>query len=168
MSVLICAEAGGAIGSVPRRAGPSALCRGGRAIGGEQDALESIGDAGYRGARWVDVTAGRFEEPFLRLGTRVAGDTIPKFVNYRMGIIVPGGNSLHLEASSDLRGFVRECDRDSGPGSSPKPRSRGAEELGWRPKGQRVPPAGRPATGRTAGGVVPPGGCALSRGSAAR
>ncbi|MES9589288.1 DUF4180 domain-containing protein [Streptomyces sp. NPDC094045] len=166
---------------MPRRTGSSALCRGGRGhrlcveaggvIGGEQDALESIGDAGYRGARWVAVTAGRFEEPFLRLGTRVAGDTIPKFVNYRMGAIVLGGNSLHMEASSALRGFARECDRGQRTWfltEAEEPRNRGAEELGWRPKGQRVPPAGRPATGRTAGGVVPPGGCALSRGSAAR
>ncbi|MFE3940353.1 DUF4180 domain-containing protein [Streptomyces sp. NPDC059118] len=83
----------------------------GEAIGGEQDALDLIGDAGYQGARWVVVPAGRFDESFFRLGTRVAGDIIQKFVNYRMGIVVLGDISRHTEASSALRDFVRECNR---------------------------------------------------------
>ncbi|WP_329196110.1 DUF4180 domain-containing protein [Streptomyces sp. NBC_01435] len=107
----------------------------------------------------------------LPAGHARRGDIIQKFVNYRMGIVVLGDISRHTEAGSALRGLVRECDRGRQTWLLAE-----AEKLGERLKGRRVPPAVRPAPGRTAGGVpvrtaggvVPPGGCALSRGSAAR
>lgn len=80
-------------------------------VAGEQDALDLIGDAGYWGARWVVVPAARFDEAFFRLRTRVAGDIVQKFVNYRMGLVVLGDVSRHTEGSSALRDFVRECNR---------------------------------------------------------
>ncbi|WP_326766895.1 DUF4180 domain-containing protein [Streptomyces sp. NBC_01591] len=83
----------------------------GEVIGGERDALDLIGDAGYQGAQWVVVPAGRFDEKFFRLSTRVAGDIIQKFVNYRMGMVILGDISRHTEASSALQDFVRECNR---------------------------------------------------------
>ncbi|MFH8366609.1 DUF4180 domain-containing protein [Streptomyces sp. NPDC018031] len=83
----------------------------GETIGSERDALDLIGDAGYQGAQWVVLPAERLGEEFFRLRTRVAGDIIQKFVNYRMGLIVLGDISVHTEASSALRDFVRECNR---------------------------------------------------------
>ncbi|MEV6398870.1 DUF4180 domain-containing protein [Streptomyces sp. NPDC051907] len=83
----------------------------GEAIGSERDALDLIGDAGYQGAHWVVVPAERFDEEFFRLRTRVAGDIIQKFVNYRMGLVILGDVSRHIEASPALRDFVRECNR---------------------------------------------------------
>ncbi|WP_151484453.1 DUF4180 domain-containing protein [Streptomyces albicerus] len=83
----------------------------GDAIGSEQDALDLIGDAGYQGARWVVIPAGRFDEAFFQLRTRVAGDILQKFVNYRVGVVVLGDISRHTAASSTLRDFVRECNR---------------------------------------------------------
>ncbi len=81
----------------------------GDVIGGEQDALDLIGDAGYQGARWVVVPAERFDEAFFRLRTRIAGDIVQKFVQYGVGLVVLGDISRHTEASSALRDFVREC-----------------------------------------------------------
>jgi hypothetical protein len=83
----------------------------GESIGGEADALDLIGDASYQGAQWVVVPAERFDEGFFRLRTRIAGDVIQKFVQYRMGLVVLGDISRHTEASSALRDFVRECNR---------------------------------------------------------
>lgn len=83
----------------------------GELIGCERDALDLIGNAGYQGAQWVVVPAGRFDEAFFRLSTRVAGDIIQKFVQYGLGLVVLGDISRHTEASSALRDFVRECDR---------------------------------------------------------
>lgn len=83
----------------------------GEVIAGEREALDCIGDAGYQGAEWVVIPAERFDDAFFRLSTRVAGEIIQKFVQYRMGIIVLGDISRHTEASSALRDFVRECNR---------------------------------------------------------
>ncbi|MBT2544250.1 DUF4180 domain-containing protein [Streptomyces sp. ISL-44] len=83
----------------------------GEVIAGEREALDCIGDAGYQGAEWVVIPAERFDDAFFRLSTRVAGEIIQKFVQYRVGIIVLGDISRHTEASSALRDFVRECNR---------------------------------------------------------
>ncbi|MEE1832394.1 DUF4180 domain-containing protein [Streptomyces sp. SP17KL33] len=84
----------------------------GASIGGESDALDLIGDAGYQGAAWVVVPVERFDERFFRLSTRVAGDIIQKFVQYRVGLAVVGDISRYTAASSALADFVRECNRN--------------------------------------------------------
>ncbi|GAA1897492.1 DUF4180 domain-containing protein [Streptomyces sodiiphilus] len=80
-------------------------------IRGERDALDLIGDAGYQGARWVVVPVERFGEGFFRLRTRVAGDIVQKFANYRLGLVVLGDISARTAASPALRDFVRESNR---------------------------------------------------------
>ncbi|MFI1466723.1 DUF4180 domain-containing protein [Streptomyces wuyuanensis] len=91
---------------------PVLLCTAeGKPIGGEADALDLIGDAMYKGARWVVVPAERFDESFFRLRTRVAGDIVQKFVNYRLGLAIVGDISARTEAATSLRDFVRECNR---------------------------------------------------------
>ncbi|GLF93050.1 DUF4180 domain-containing protein [Streptomyces yaizuensis] len=80
-------------------------------VAGESDALDLIGEAGYLGASWVVLPVERLDESFFRLRTRVAGDIVQKFVNYRMGLAVVGDISRHTDASEALRDFVRECDR---------------------------------------------------------
>jgi hypothetical protein len=89
--VLMCADEGGTIG--------------------EREALDLIGDAGYQGARWVAVPAGRLDEDFFRLRTGVAGEIVQKFANYRLGLAVVGDVSARTAASASLQDFVRECDR---------------------------------------------------------
>ncbi|MER5568261.1 DUF4180 domain-containing protein [Streptomyces goshikiensis] len=83
----------------------------GEPIRGEREVLDLIGNAGYQGAEWVVVPAERFDDAFFRLRTRVAGDIVQKFVQYRLGMAVIGDISRHTEASSALRDFVRECNR---------------------------------------------------------
>ncbi|MFD6469166.1 DUF4180 domain-containing protein [Streptomyces goshikiensis] len=83
----------------------------GEPIRGEREVLDLIGNAGYQGAEWVVVPAERFDDTFFRLRTRVAGDIVQKFVQYRLGMAVIGDISRHTEASSALRDFVRECNR---------------------------------------------------------
>ncbi|GAA0397781.1 DUF4180 domain-containing protein [Streptomyces luteireticuli] len=83
----------------------------GDAIGSERDALDLIGDAGYLGAEWAVVPVGRFDEAFFRLSSRVAGEIVQKFVQYRMGLVVLGDISGRTAESSALRDFVRECNR---------------------------------------------------------
>ncbi|GAA3787649.1 DUF4180 domain-containing protein [Streptomyces phyllanthi] len=83
----------------------------GETILAERDVLDLVGNASYQGAQWVVVPVGRLGEEFFQLHTRVAGEIVQKFVNYRMGLVVLGDISRHTAASSALRDFVRECNR---------------------------------------------------------
>ncbi|MFG3497997.1 DUF4180 domain-containing protein [Streptomyces sp. NPDC047928] len=83
----------------------------GEPIAGENDVLDLIGNASYQGAHWVVIPAERFDEAFFHLRTRVAGDIVQKFANYRMGLAVVGDISPQADRSSALRDFVRECNR---------------------------------------------------------
>ncbi|MFG2483774.1 DUF4180 domain-containing protein [Streptomyces virginiae] len=83
----------------------------GEVIAGEREALDCIGDASYQGAEWVVIPVERLDEAFFRLSTRVAGEIIQKFVQYRMGVVVLGDISRHTVDSAALRDFVRECNR---------------------------------------------------------
>ncbi|OEV09472.1 DUF4180 domain-containing protein [Streptomyces nanshensis] len=87
------------------------FAREGATVGGEGDALDLIGDASYQGARWAVVPAERFAEGFFTLRTRLAGEIIQKFAQYRMGLVVLGDISRHTQGSSALRDFVQECNR---------------------------------------------------------
>jgi hypothetical protein len=83
----------------------------GPVIRGERDALDLIGEAFGVGAEWVAVPASRFGDEFFRLRTRVAGEIIQKFVNYRLGLAVLGDVSRHTTASPALRDFVYESNK---------------------------------------------------------
>ena len=79
----------------------------------EQDALDLIGDAFGQRAQWVAIPAERLDDDFWRLSTRVAGEIVQKFANYRLGVAVLGDISEHVAASSSLRDWVREANRGS-------------------------------------------------------
>ncbi|WP_228080062.1 DUF4180 domain-containing protein [Streptomyces profundus] len=81
----------------------------GAVIAAEADIMDIVGNASYQGARWVVIPAERLADAFFQLRTRVAGDIVQKFVNYRLGLAVIGDISRHTAASSALRDFVREC-----------------------------------------------------------
>ncbi|MFE0098238.1 DUF4180 domain-containing protein, partial [Streptomyces sp. NPDC059015] len=85
---------------------PVLLCAAeGKPIAGEADALDLIGDAMYQGARWVAVPAERFDESFFVLRTRVAGDIVQKFVNYRLGLAIVGDISVRTGQLEALGGL---------------------------------------------------------------
>ncbi|MFD0350400.1 DUF4180 domain-containing protein [Kitasatospora aburaviensis] len=77
----------------------------------ERDATDLIGEAFGLGATWVVLPVARLHEDFFRLGTRVAGGIVQKFVNYRIGLVVLGDIAHHVAASEALRDFVRESNR---------------------------------------------------------
>ncbi|MEV6418841.1 DUF4180 domain-containing protein [Streptomyces sp. NPDC051662] len=83
----------------------------GEPLRGEREALDLIGDAFSLGAAWVVIPAGRFEDAFFQLSTRVAGDIVQKFVNYRLRVAVVGDIARHTAGSTALRDFVRESNR---------------------------------------------------------
>ncbi|MET9320214.1 DUF4180 domain-containing protein [Streptomyces sp. NPDC003038] len=83
----------------------------GEVIGGDRDVTDLVGNAMYQGVQWVVIPTGRLDEAFFRLRTRVAGDIIQKFANYRVGLVVLGDITPYTQASSALRDFVRECNR---------------------------------------------------------
>ncbi|MFJ3630597.1 DUF4180 domain-containing protein [Streptomyces sp. NPDC090112] len=83
----------------------------GAVIASEADALDLVGNAAWQGARWVVVPVERLGEDFFRLRTKVAGDIIQKFVNYRVGLVVLGDVSARTQDSPALADFVRECNR---------------------------------------------------------
>ncbi|MEE1928143.1 DUF4180 domain-containing protein [Streptomyces sp. TRM 70351] len=83
----------------------------GETIRDERDVLDLIGDASYQGAQWVVIPVERLDGSFFALHTRVAGEIVQKFANYRMGLVVLGDVTRHMAASPALRDFVRESNR---------------------------------------------------------
>ncbi|MDS1270699.1 DUF4180 domain-containing protein [Lipingzhangella sp. LS1_29] len=78
-------------------------------VGDEGTVLDLIGNAGYLGTEWVVIPAERFDEALFQLSTRVAGDIVQKFVNYRVELVVLGDISRYRGHISALRDFVAEC-----------------------------------------------------------
>lgn len=83
----------------------------GEPVRGEREATDLLGNAFHHGAAWVAVPVERLTDDFFRLRTRVAGDIVQKFVNYRIGLAVLGDVSHHVARSTALRDFVRESNR---------------------------------------------------------
>ncbi|WP_336205094.1 DUF4180 domain-containing protein [Nonomuraea sp. LPB2021202275-12-8] len=81
----------------------------GEPLRSEQDALDLIGEAWSQQARWVAVPTERLHEDFWSLRTRVAGELVQKFANYRLGFAIMGDVSPHVAASSSFGDWVREA-----------------------------------------------------------
>ena len=56
----------------------------GKKLRTERDAVDLIGEAWNHKAGLVLIPVERFEDDFFQLGTRLAGEMIQKFVNYRV------------------------------------------------------------------------------------
>lgn len=84
----------------------------GPVVATEQDALDLIG-AALLDAEIVAVPVSRLDGEFFSLSTRVAGDIMQKFVNYKVRLAVVGDISHHLEASDALRALVHESNTAS-------------------------------------------------------
>jgi hypothetical protein len=82
----------------------------GPVIATTRDALDLIG-ATYLGAEAVAVPLRRLDERFFSLGTRVAGEIMQKFVNYRLTLVIVGDISELEQSSRALRDLVRESNR---------------------------------------------------------
>src|SRR5580704_16797272 len=75
----------------------------------DRDATDLLSQAWAQRADLIVTPTGRLGEDFFRLSTRVAGEILQKFVNYRMRVAIAGDISRQIEESSALRGFVMEA-----------------------------------------------------------
>lgn len=83
----------------------------GPVLHGDAEAVDLIGEAFGHQVDWVVIPAGRFTDEFFELRTRIAGDMLQKFVNYRIGVVILGDISRHTAASGALTDFVSESNR---------------------------------------------------------
>jgi hypothetical protein len=77
----------------------------------DRDAVDLIGAAFEHRAALIVLPVTRLDDDFFRLRTRIAGEIIQKFVNYRLRLAIVGDISRHLDESSALRAFVNESNR---------------------------------------------------------
>jgi hypothetical protein len=75
------------------------------------DAVELVGKSFEDRATVVVVPVECLDDDFFRLSTRIAGELIQKFVQYRRRFVIVGDISRHLDESSALRAFVAESNR---------------------------------------------------------
>lgn len=78
-------------------------------IDNEQDALDLMAEAGYSGASAIILHADNLPAEFFDLKTRLAGDILQKFSNYRMKLAIIG--SFDGYQSESLAAFIRESNR---------------------------------------------------------
>jgi hypothetical protein len=83
----------------------------GTTVSGEHDAMDLIADALYQGADLVVVPVERLSDDFFVLRSRVAGEIVQKFANYRLRLAVVGDISAYEGRSTALRDFVYETNR---------------------------------------------------------
>ena len=76
-----------------------------------RDAVDLIGTAFEHRAALIVLPVERLDDDFFRLRTRIAGEIIQKFVNYRLRLAIVGDISRHLDESSALRALVNESNR---------------------------------------------------------
>jgi hypothetical protein len=77
----------------------------------DRDATELISAAWEHRATLAVIPVARLSQNFFRLKTRVAGEILQKFVQYRLRVAIVGDISREVGESESLRDFVYECNR---------------------------------------------------------
>ena len=75
------------------------------------DAVELVGRSFEERATLIVIPVECLDDDFFKLSTRIAGELIQKFVQYRRRVAIVGDISRHLAESSALRAFVNETNR---------------------------------------------------------
>jgi hypothetical protein len=75
------------------------------------DAVDLIGKTFENRASLIVIPVECLDDEFFQLKTRIAGELIQKFVQYRRHLVIVGDISRHLAESSALRAFVAESNR---------------------------------------------------------
>ena len=83
----------------------------GPAVTGPDGVMDLIGEAFSRGVGTVALPVERLDPRFLDLSSRIAGEVIQKFTNYRLRLAIVGDISAELARSEALRAFVIESNR---------------------------------------------------------
>lgn len=81
----------------------------GIAIKGVDDALDLMAESRYLDAGKMIIHEDQITPSFFDLKTRLAGDILQKFSNYRMQLAVIGSFSKYK--SKSLQDFIRECNK---------------------------------------------------------
>jgi uncharacterized protein DUF4180 len=76
-----------------------------------QDAVDLIGKTFENRATLIVIPVECLDDEFFQLKTRIAGELIQKFVQYRRRLVILGDISGFLAESSALRAFVAESNR---------------------------------------------------------
>lgn len=97
---------------VHRHGVPVLLCApDGPPVRTEADALDLIGAALGHGAELVELPVERLTDEFFTLRTRLAGEVVQKFANYRLRLVVVGDIADRVAGSGALDAFVAEANR---------------------------------------------------------
>jgi uncharacterized protein DUF4180 len=75
------------------------------------DAVDLIGKTFENRATLIVIPVECLNDEFFQLKTRIAGELIQKFVQYRRHLVIVGDISGFLAESSALRAFVAESNR---------------------------------------------------------
>ena len=75
------------------------------------DAVDLIGKSFENRATLIVIPVECLDDEFFQLSTRIAGELIQKFVQYRLRLAIVGDISGFLAESSALRAFVIESNR---------------------------------------------------------
>jgi Domain of unknown function (DUF4180) len=76
-----------------------------------QDAVDLVGKSFEYRATLIVIPVECLDDEFFQLRTRIAGELIQKFVQYRRRLAIVGDILRHLTESSALRAFVVEANR---------------------------------------------------------
>ena len=76
-----------------------------------QDALDLIGNCSYQGAEKIIVYKQNITPDFFDLKTKLAGEVLQKFSNYRMQLAIIGNFSQY--SSNSLQSFIYESNKGS-------------------------------------------------------
>lgn len=74
-----------------------------------QDILDIMADAGYNGCKGIIIHENTLNRDFFDLKTKLAGEILQKFSNYRMKLAIVGDFSD--VKSNSLRDFIRESNK---------------------------------------------------------
>lgn len=80
-------------------------------LGNERDANDLLSAAFEHSATLVAIPVARLSDDFFRLSSRLAGDVVQKFVNYKVRLAIVGDISHRIAASKPLYDFVSEANR---------------------------------------------------------
>jgi Domain of unknown function (DUF4180) len=81
------------------------------------DAIDLVSAMSGHNAAMIVIPIERLHPDFFQLSTRVAGEIIQKFVNYRLRVAILGDISRYVAESTAFRDFVREGNREITSGS---------------------------------------------------
>jgi len=74
-----------------------------------QDALDLMAEAGYYGARSLILLESHFAPEFFDLSTKIAGEILQKFSNYRVKVAIIG--AFEKYKSKSLKAFITESNK---------------------------------------------------------